>query len=195
MSTVPEGDTGRDALGPPTAMGAGSSGAYAAADPTVTTTSSAPRAYADDAAYAPPRSTQESSHEKAEHASIGELVGDISQGLTTLLRQEVELAKAEVGEKGKKAGVSAGMFGAAGVAALLTLGSLTAFLILVLDLATPAWAAALIVGAVWAAVTGVLAVSARRKVHEMGKPVPEQTIETVKEDVQWAKHPTKSGTR
>jgi uncharacterized membrane protein YqjE len=126
---------------------------------------------------------------------VGDLVKELSSQVSTLVRQEVELAKAEVGEKGKKAGVSAGMFGAAGVAALLTLGSLTAFLILVLDLATPAWAAALIVGAVWAAVTGVLAVSARRKVHEMGKPVPEQTIETVKEDVRWAKHPTKSGTR
>ena len=105
------------------------------------------------------------------------------------------LAKAEVSEKGKKAGVGACMFGGAGVAGLLMLGSLTAFLVLVLHLAMPAWAAALIVTALWGAVAGVLALQGRTKLKEMGKPVPEQTIETVKEDLQWAKHPTKSGTR
>jgi uncharacterized membrane protein YqjE len=126
---------------------------------------------------------------------VGDLVKELSSQVSTLVRQEVELAKAEVGEKGKKAGIGAGMFGAAGAAALLMLGSLTAFLILALDLAMPAWAAALIVTALWAAVAGALALQGRNKMQEMGKPLPEKTIETVKEDVQWAKHPTKSGTR
>jgi uncharacterized membrane protein YqjE len=126
---------------------------------------------------------------------IGELVKELSSQVSTLVRQEVELAKAEVSEKGKKAGVGAGMFGVAGVAALLMLGTLTAFLILVLDLAMPAWAAALIVTALWGAVAGVLALQGRTKMQEMGKPVPEQTIETVKEDLKWAKHPTKSAAR
>jgi uncharacterized membrane protein YqjE len=126
---------------------------------------------------------------------VGDLVKELSTQVSTLVRQEVELAKAEVGEKGKKAGVGAGMFGGAGAAALLMLGSLTAFLILVLDLAMPAWAAALIVTALWAVVAGLLALQGRKKMQEMGKPIPEKTIETVKEDVQWAKHPTKSGTR
>jgi uncharacterized membrane protein YqjE len=126
---------------------------------------------------------------------VGDLVKELSGQVSTLVRQEVELAKAEVGEKGKKAGVGAGMFGGAGAAALLMLGSLTACLILALDLAMPAWAAALIVTALWAAVAGVLALQGRKKMQEMGTPIPEKTIETVKEDVQWAKHPTKSGRR
>jgi uncharacterized membrane protein YqjE len=126
---------------------------------------------------------------------IGDLAKELSGQVSTLVRQEVALAKAEVSEKGKKAGVGACMFGGAGVAGLLMLGSLTAFLVLVLHLAMPAWAAALIVTALWGAVAGVLALQGRTKLKEMGKPVPEQTIETVKEDLQWAKHPTKSGTR
>jgi tetrahydromethanopterin S-methyltransferase subunit C len=90
-------------------------------------------------------------------------------------------------DKGKKAGVGIGMFGGAGVAALLGLGALTAFLILVLDLAMPAWAAALIVGVIWAAVAGVLALQGREKVKEVGTPLPEETTESVKEDVEWLK--------
>jgi uncharacterized membrane protein YqjE len=118
----------------------------------------------------------------------GELVKQLSNQVSTLVRQEVELARAEAAEKGKKAGVGAGMLGGAGVAGLLTLGSLTAFLILVLALAIPAWASALLVTALWAAVAGVLALQGRNKLREMGKPVPEKTVETVKEDVQWLKN-------
>ena len=118
---------------------------------------------------------------------MGELVKDLSAQVSTLVRQEVDLAKAELAEKGKKAGVGAGMLGGAGVAALLTLGSLTAFLILALALVLPAWAAALIVTALWGAVAAVLALQGRNKMREMGKPVPEKTVETVKEDVQWLK--------
>ena len=59
----------------------------------------------------------------------------------------------------------------------------------------PAWAAALIVTGLWAAVAGVLVLQGRKKMQEMGNPVPEQTIETVKEDIEWAKHPTKSGAK
>jgi uncharacterized membrane protein YqjE len=119
---------------------------------------------------------------------IGELLKQLSQETTTLVRQELELAKVEAAEKGKKAGVGAGMFGGAGVAGLLMLGSLTAFLILVLALAIPAWAAALLVTVVWAAVAGLLALKGRNQLREMGKPVPEKTVETVKEDVQWLKN-------
>ena len=126
---------------------------------------------------------------------IGDLVKELSSQVSTLVRQEVELAKAEVGEKGKKAGVGAGMFGGAGVAALLMLASLTAFAVLVLQIFLPEWAAALIVTLLWGAVAAVLALQGRQKMQEMGKPVPEQTIETVKEDLQWAKHPTRSGSR
>jgi hypothetical protein len=90
-------------------------------------------------------------------------------------------------EKGKKLGVGAGMLGGAAVAVLLMLGSLTAFLIIVLALAMPWWAAALILTAVWGVIAAVLALRGRDELREMGRPVPEQTIETVKEDVQWLK--------
>jgi uncharacterized membrane protein YqjE len=123
---------------------------------------------------------------------IGELLKQLSQETTTLVRQELELAKAEMREKAGKAGPGFGMWGAAGVTALLALGTLTAFLILALDGAMPNWLAALIVGLVYAAVAGVLYLRGKRRVEEAGSPVPQKTIETVKEDVEWAKHPTTS---
>lgn len=133
------------------------------------------------------RSTANGHRADLRERGTGELVKQLSNQVSTLVRQEVELAKAEAAEKGKKAGVGAGMLGGAGVAGLLTLGSLTAFLILVLALAIPAWASALLVTVLWAAVVGVLALQGRTKLREMGKPVPEKTVETVKEDVQWLK--------
>ncbi len=135
--------------------------------------------------------TREQQPSDAQHdlreQSTGDLVKQLTQQVSTLVRQEVELAKVEMADKGKKAGVGIGMFGGAGVAALLGLGALTAFLILVLDLAMPAWAAALIVGVIWAAVAGVLALQGREKVKEVGTPLPEETTESVKEDVEWLK--------
>jgi len=118
---------------------------------------------------------------------IGELLKRLSNETTQLMRQELELAKAELAEKGKTAGQGAGMFGAAGVTALLGLGALTACLILALNHAVADWLAALIVAAVWTAAAGVLALRGRDKVQEASPPIPEQTVETVKEDVQWAK--------
>ena len=123
---------------------------------------------------------------------IGELLKELANETTTLVRQELDLAKAEMREKAGKAGPGFGMWGAAGVTGLLALGTLTAFLILALDGAMPNWLAALIVGLVYAAIAGVLYVRGKQRVEEAGSPVPEKTIETVKEDVQWAKHPTTS---
>ena len=123
---------------------------------------------------------------------VGELLRQLANETTTLVRQELELAKAEMREKAGKAGAGFGMWGAAGATALLAIGSLTAFLILALDGAMPNWLAALVVGLVYAAVAGFLYVRGKRRVEEAGSPVPEQTLETVKEDVQWAKHPTTS---
>jgi uncharacterized membrane protein YqjE len=123
---------------------------------------------------------------------IGELLKELANETATLVRQELDLAKAEMREKAGKAGPGFGMWGAAGVTALLALGSLTAFLILALDGAMPNWLAALIVGLVYAAIAGVLYLRGKHRVEEAGSPVPEKTIETVKEDVQWAKHPTTS---
>ena len=126
---------------------------------------------------------------------IGDLLKQLSEQTTTLVRQELELAKAEVSEKGKKAGQGAGMFGGAGVSALLGLGAITAAAITLLDNAMSTQLAALIVGVVWFAIAGVLALQGRNKVQEATPPVPEQATESVKEDVQWAKTRAQSARR
>ena len=123
---------------------------------------------------------------------IGDLLKQLSQETTTLVRKELELAKAEMAEKGKQAGKGAGMFGGAGVVGFLALGALTAALILGLDGFMKAWLAALIVGLVYAAVAAVLALTGKKEVQQATPPVPEQTVESVKEDVQWAKTQTPS---
>jgi hypothetical protein len=123
--------------------------------------------------------------------SIGDLLKELSAETSTLIRQEMALARAEMTEKGKRACVGAGMLGGAGVAGLLALGTLTACILLVLNEFMDAWLAALILTVVWAAVAGVLALKGR----DAAPPAPEQTIETVKEDVEWAKTRRPSGAR
>ena len=124
---------------------------------------------------------------------MADLVKELSSQVGVLVRQEVDLAKAEATEKGKKAGLGAGMLAGALAAALLMLGSLTAFLIIVIALAIPDWAAALCVTGLWAAIAGLLALRGREKVRQVGRPVPEKTVDTAKEDVEWLKDPTRSG--
>ena len=125
--------------------------------------------------------------QRQEDQPLPELMKTLADQTTSLVRQEIDLAKAEFSEKGKKAGQGAGMFGGAGVIGFLALAALTAAAILGLATALPDWLAALIVGLVYAGVAGVLALQGRNKVQEAGPPVPEQTVETVKEDVEWAK--------
>lgn len=120
-------------------------------------------------------------------ASAAELVKQLSEQTSRLARQEVELAKAELATKGKRAGIGAGMFGGAGVFGFYGLGALVAAAILGLATAVAAWLAALIVTVVLAAIAGLLALQGRTKVQQAMPPVPEQTTESVKEDVQWAK--------
>jgi hypothetical protein len=128
-------------------------------------------------------------------SSIGDLLKRLSQETSTLVRQELELAKAEAAEKGKQAGKGAGMLGGAGIAGLLALGTLSATVVLALNHAMADWLAALIVTAVWGAIAGVLALRGRDQLKDAGPPVPEQTVQTVKEDVRWAKTRTRSGSR
>ena len=118
---------------------------------------------------------------------IGEVARDLTRDLSLLVRQEVELAKSEMAEKGRTAAPGLGMIGGAGVVGLMAAGALTAFAVLVLATFLPEWLAALIVGLVLAAVAYVLVMQGKERVKEAGPPVPEQTIETVKEDVEWAK--------
>lgn len=126
---------------------------------------------------------------------IGELLKQLSAQTSTLVRQEIDLAKAEATEKGKKAGKGAGMLAAAGLVGLLALGALTAFLILLLDGVLANWLAALVVVLVYAAIAGVLALNGKKKLQQAAPPVPQQTVETVKEDVEWAKTQARSAGR
>src|SRR5215204_4432939 len=125
---------------------------------------------------------------------LGELVKDLASQTSTLVRQEIKLAQAEVTQKGKVAGKGAGMLAGAAVAGLLALGALTAALIALLDTFMATWVAALIVMALWAIVAAVLAKSGQKSLQRATPPAP-QTVETVKEDIQWAKNPTGSAPR
>lgn len=117
----------------------------------------------------------------------GELVKDLSTQVSTLVRQELELAKVELTAKGKQAGIGAGMFGGAGLFALYGVGALVATAILALSTAVAAWLAALIVAVVLLAVAGVMALMGKARTRRAVPPVPEQTVATVKEDVRYTK--------
>jgi hypothetical protein len=125
--------------------------------------------------------------------STGELLKQLSNETTTLVKQEIDLMKAELAAKAKPAGIGAGMFGGAGLFGLGAFLALTAFFIALLDGALPIWAAALIVAAAYAAIAAVLALTGKQKVKDAAPVAPEQTMESVKEDVQWAKTRARSG--
>ena len=127
--------------------------------------------------------------------STGELLKQLSQETTTLVRQELELAKAEMTEKGKEAGKGVGMFGAAGVVGLLALGAFTTFLIALLATAMDTWLAALIVTVVYGAIAGVLALQGKGRLNEATPLAPEHAQDNVKEDVRWVKTRARSNSR
>src|SRR5918912_1511324 len=116
-------------------------------------------------------------HNGPGEASAGDLVKQLSEQTSRLVRQEVELAKAELAEKGKRAGIGAGMFGGAGIFGLYAGGALTAAAILGLATAVAPWLAALIVAAVLGAIGGVLALTGKTKVQQATPPLPEQASE------------------
>lgn len=117
---------------------------------------------------------------------LGELLGELGRETTTLVRQEIELAKAETSETAQRYGKAAGVFGAAAVIGLAALGALTAFAILALAAVMADWLAALLVGVTLTAIAGSLALAAKSRLQAIN-PAPEQTIQTTKETVQWAK--------
>jgi uncharacterized membrane protein YqjE len=135
---------------------------------------------------------QRSTVNDAREMSTGELVKQLTQQTSDLVRQEIDLAKAEMTEKGKKTGVGAGILGGSGLMALFGLAALTTAAIAALSEAMDVWAAALIVAAVYMAVAGVLALTGRNRLQEAAPMAPEQTIETMKEDVEWARSQAKS---
>lgn len=128
-------------------------------------------------------------------SSTGELIKQLSAQTSALIRKELELAKAELTQKGKAASAGAGMLGGAGAVALLAAGVLTACIVLLLAKAMDAWVAALIVTAIYTAIAGALALAGRDRMREGMPPAPEQTVESVKEDVQWAKNRAQSARR
>ena len=126
-------------------------------------------------------------------ASVADLMRQLSEQTSRLVSQEIELAKAEVAQKGKAAGLGAGMFGGAAGAGLYAGGALVATAIAGLSEAMATWLAALIVTVVLGAIAGVLALQGKNKVQEAVPPAPEQTIDSVKEDVEWTKARARSG--
>ena len=127
--------------------------------------------------------------EEVSETSVGELIGNISNDLSTLFRQEVELAKAELKQEASKAGKAAGMLGAAGFAGYLVVILLSFALVAALsNVMDPGWAA-LIVAVIWGIVGAVLYANGRKKLKDVD-PVPHRTVDTIKEDAQWLKNPT-----
>jgi len=122
-------------------------------------------------------------------ASVGELMSEIASDLSALMRQEVELAKAEIKVEATKAGKGVGMLGGAAYAGHMVLLFATLTLVFAIGSQIGLGWAALIMTAVWGLVVAVLAARGRdqlRRVH----PKPERTVQTLKEDAQWARHPT-----
>ena len=117
------------------------------------------------------------------NASTGELVGSLSEQLGTLVRDEVRLAQAEITRKAKRLGLGAGLFGAAGLVAVLGLSALITAAILGLANALPGWLAAIIIAVVLFAVAGVLALIGRKDVQQATPPLPTETIASVQADV------------
>jgi Putative Actinobacterial Holin-X, holin superfamily III len=118
---------------------------------------------------------------------VAALLRDLSEQTSTLVRKELELARLEMTEKGKRAGIGVGMFGGAGLVGLYALGALIAAAILVLATAIAPWLAALVVAAVCGAIAGGLALMGKSKVSQATPPLPEQATESVKEDVRLTK--------
>jgi len=133
--------------------------------------------------------------EELRNSSTADLVKQLTEQTSELVRKELELAKTELTEKARTAGKGAGLLGGAGVAGLLALGAFTACVILLLAEVMADWLAALIVTVVYAAVGGALALNGRDRVKEGLPAAPEQTVESVKEDVQWAKKRATSARR
>ena len=126
---------------------------------------------------------------EVEETSVGELIGNISDDLSQLFRQEVELAKAELKQEASKAGKAGGMLGGAAFAAYLAVVLLSFALVFALGNVMDYGWAALIVGAIWGIVAAVLFVNGRKKLKTVD-PVPHRTVDTLKEDAKWLKNPT-----
>ena len=125
--------------------------------------------------------------ETADDRPIGELVQALSQQTSTLIRQEMRLAQAELSEKGRHAGKGAGMFGGAGLVALYGVGALIAAAIVGLGTVIEPWIAAVAVGVGLLLIAGILALTGKKELDEASPPKPERTLDSVQEDVETVK--------
>jgi len=126
----------------------------------------------------------------ADETSLGQLVGEVTSDLQKLFRQELELAKVEMRVEAVKAGKAAGMLGGAGFAGYMVVVLLSFAAVFGLAEAIDLGWAALVVALIWAAIGAVLFVVGRSRIRNVS-PTPQRTIDTLKEDAQWARHPTK----
>jgi uncharacterized membrane protein YqjE len=122
--------------------------------------------------------------------SVGEIISDVTTDLSTLVRQELDLAKTELKQEATKLGKGAGMFGGAGLAAVMTLFFLSFALVYLLDDWMPIELAALVVGVLWGVIAAVLAMTGRKEIRAANPQLP-TTQQTLKEDAQWAKNQVK----
>ncbi len=129
---------------------------------------------------------------RVEGKSTAELFRDLSNEMTALVHQEIELAKVELSEKTKKVGAGAGMFGGAAVAGLLAAGALVAAAIAGIATALSVWLSALIVGVVLLGIAGAMALTGRAEVAQGTPPIHQEAIQSSKEDVEWLKTQARS---
>jgi uncharacterized membrane protein YqjE len=124
---------------------------------------------------------------KDEDKPVGDLVRQLTEQSSTLIRQELRLATAELQEKGKHAGIGAGMFGGAGLVALYGVGALIAAAIVGIGTLIEPWLAALIVGVVLLVVAGVVALLGKKQVEQATPAKPEQAMDSVQQDIDTVK--------
>jgi membrane protein len=118
-----------------------------------------------------------------DNKAVGELVQDLSQQTAALVRKELQLAQIELTEKGKRAGIGAGLFGTAGVIALYAVGVFIAAAVMGLATVIEPWIAAVIVGVVMLAAAGIASLVGKKQVEQAVPPAPEQAIQSTKRDV------------
>lgn len=131
-------------------------------------------------------------HSSPADASLGDLVGQISEHTSRLIKDELRLAQLDLAAKGKKAGIGAGLFGGAGLFALYALGCFIAAAILALAGPVPDWLAAVIVGVVLLIIAGIAALIGKKEVSAATPPVPKEAVEGLKQDVQTLKSGSKA---
>ena len=115
---------------------------------------------------------------------MGELVQQLSEQTAVLVRKEMRLAQVELQEKGKRAGIGAGMFGGAGLVALYGAGAVVAAVIVLVATAIEPWISAVIVGVVLLAIAGLMALLGRRQVEQATPPKPERAMKSLQDDVE-----------